>query len=89
MVPQLLSGDLGQGRDLALHYKDGGYALAAGESLAAWLPLTHLTHDLFAAAVAAGQEQHSAVAVARVYEQRTGVHVVAHPGQADHATEQR
>ncbi|MBA3945085.1 MAG: NAD(P)-dependent oxidoreductase [Herpetosiphonaceae bacterium] len=79
MIPQLLSGDLGHGRELALHYKDGGYALAAGEFLGAWVPVTQLTHDLFAAAVAAGQETHSAVAVARVYEQRTGVQIVSQP----------
>lgn len=81
MVPQLVSGDLGQGRELALHYKDGSYALAAGELLGAWLPVTYLSHELFAAAVAAGQERHSAVAVARVYEQRTGVQIVAPPAK--------
>jgi 2-hydroxy-3-oxopropionate reductase len=76
MLPQLLSGDLGSGRELGLHYKDGGYALAAGEMLQAWTPITQLTHELFAQALAAGQGTHSAAAVARVYEQRMGVQLV-------------
>jgi 3-hydroxyisobutyrate dehydrogenase-like beta-hydroxyacid dehydrogenase len=76
MVPQLLSGQLGSGRELSLHYKDGGYALAAGEVLGAWAPLTELTHALFAEAASLGQGAHSAAAVARVFEQRVGVRLV-------------
>jgi 2-hydroxy-3-oxopropionate reductase len=76
MMPQLLSGQLGSGRELSLHYKDGGYALAASDSLGSWAPVTQLTHDLFAQAIAAGQGVHSAAAVARVYEQRVGVRLV-------------
>jgi 2-hydroxy-3-oxopropionate reductase len=77
MVPQLLSGDLGSGRELTLHYKDGGYALATGAALGAWTPLTELTHAIFAQAMEAGQGGHHAGGVARVYEQRTGTQVVA------------
>lgn len=76
MVPQLLSGQLGSGRELALHYKDGGYALAAGEALGAWAPLTELTHALFAEAAALGHGAHSAASIARVFEQRSGVRLV-------------
>jgi 2-hydroxy-3-oxopropionate reductase len=76
MVPQLLSGQLGSGRELALHYKDGGYALAASEALGSWAPITQLTHELFAQAVTAGYAVHSAAAVARVYERRAGVQLV-------------
>jgi 3-hydroxyisobutyrate dehydrogenase-like beta-hydroxyacid dehydrogenase len=76
MVPQLLAGQLGSGRELALHYKDGGYALAASEALGSWAPITQLTHELFAQAATAGQGIHSAAAVARVYEQRVGVRLV-------------
>jgi 3-hydroxyisobutyrate dehydrogenase-like beta-hydroxyacid dehydrogenase len=76
-VPQLRSGELGSGRELALHHKDGGYALAAGEALGAWTPITRLTHDLFTQAGALGQDIHSAAAVARVYEQQMGVQLVS------------
>jgi 2-hydroxy-3-oxopropionate reductase len=76
MVPQLLSGELGTGRELTLHHKDGHYALAASETLGAWTPITQLTHDLFSQAVAMGQGTHSAVAVARVFEEQTGVRLV-------------
>ncbi len=76
MLPQLLSGDLGNGRELTLHYKDGGYALAVGEALGAWTPITALTHEIFAQAMAAGHGGHHASGVARVYEQRTEVQVV-------------
>jgi 2-hydroxy-3-oxopropionate reductase len=76
MVPQLFSGQLGSGRELALHYKDGGYALATSEALGSWAPITQLTHELFAQAIAAGQGVHSAAAVARVYEQRVGVRLL-------------
>jgi 2-hydroxy-3-oxopropionate reductase len=75
-VPQFLSGDFGGGRELSLHHKDGGYALAAAEAVGSQAPLTALTHELFAAAVAAGQGGHSAAAVARVYEARNGRHFV-------------
>ena len=80
MLPQLLSGDLGQGRELTLHYKDGGYALAVGEALGAWTPLTALTHEIFAEAMAAGQGEHHASGVARVYEARMGVRMVGKEG---------
>jgi 2-hydroxy-3-oxopropionate reductase len=73
MLPQLLSGDLGSGRELTLHHKDGLYALAAAEALGSWAPVTQLTHDLFDQALAAGQGLYSAAAVAHVYEQRAGV----------------
>lgn len=76
MLPQLLAGDLGRGRELALHHKDGGYALAAAELVGAWTPLTELTHTLFDAAMAAEQGSHSAAGVARVYEARSNVHLV-------------
>jgi 2-hydroxy-3-oxopropionate reductase len=76
MVPQLLAGDFGSGRELTLQYKDGAYALAASEAMGAWTPITELTHELFAQAVSAGQGTHSAAAVARVYEQRAGVRLV-------------
>jgi 2-hydroxy-3-oxopropionate reductase len=76
MVPQLLSGELGTGRELTLHHKDGHYALAASETLGAWAPITRLTHDLFSQALAMGQGSHSAVAVARVFEQQTGVRLI-------------
>jgi 2-hydroxy-3-oxopropionate reductase len=77
MLPQLLSGDLGSGRELTLHHKDGAYALAAAEALGGWAPITQLTHELFDQALAAGQGGHSAAAVARVYEQRLGVRLSA------------
>jgi 3-hydroxyisobutyrate dehydrogenase-like beta-hydroxyacid dehydrogenase len=76
MLPQLLAGDLGSGRELTLHHKDGAYALAAAESLGCWAPITELSHALFDAALAAGHGAHSAVAVARVFEQRMGVRLV-------------
>lgn len=76
MLPQLLSGDLGRGRELTLHYKDGGYALAVGEALGAWTPLTALTHEIFAEAMQAGHGGHHASGVVRVYEQRAGARVV-------------
>lgn len=76
MLPQLLSGDLGRGRELTLHYKDGGYALAAGEVLGAWTPMTALTHEIFAEAMQAGHGGHHASGVARVYEARAGVRLV-------------
>jgi len=80
MLPQLLSGDLGSGRELTLHYKDGGYALAVGEALGAWTPITALTHEIFAEAMQAGHGGHHASGVARVYEQRAGVRLVGGGG---------
>jgi len=80
MLPQLLSGDLGSGRELTLHYKDGGYALAVGEALGAWTPITALTHEIFAKAMQAGHGAHHASGVVRVYEQRAGVRVVGGGG---------
>ena len=76
MLPQLLAGDLGSGRELTLHYKDGAYALAAAESLGCWAPITELTHELYSQALAAGQGGRSAAAVAHVFEQRLGVKLV-------------
>jgi 3-hydroxyisobutyrate dehydrogenase-like beta-hydroxyacid dehydrogenase len=86
MLPQLLSGNLGSGRELTLHYKDGAYALAAADSIGCWAPITELTHALFDQALAAGQGAHSAAAVARVFEQRVGAQLVA--DAATHATTQ-
>ncbi len=80
MLPQLLSGDLGRGRELTLHYKDGGYALAVGDALGAWTPITAFTHEIFAEAMQAGQGEHHASGVARVYEQRAGVRLVGGGG---------
>jgi len=76
MLPQLLAGDLGSGRELTLHHKDGAYALAAAEALGCWVPITELTHALFDQALAAGQGTHSEAAVARVFEERVGVRLV-------------
>jgi 2-hydroxy-3-oxopropionate reductase len=76
MLPQLLAGNLGSGRELTLHHKDGAYALAAAQALDAWAPITELTHALFDQALAAGQGSHSAAAIARIYEQRLGVKLV-------------
>jgi 3-hydroxyisobutyrate dehydrogenase-like beta-hydroxyacid dehydrogenase len=76
MLPQLLSGDLGSGRELTLHHKDGAYALAAADVLGGWAPITELTHVLFDHALAAGQGAHSAAAVARVFEEHVGVRLV-------------
>jgi 2-hydroxy-3-oxopropionate reductase len=79
MLPQLLGGDLGSGRELTLHHKDGAYALAAAESLGCWAPITELTHALFDEAMTAGQGTHSAAAVARVFEERVGVRLTQGP----------
>jgi 2-hydroxy-3-oxopropionate reductase len=76
MLPQLLSGDLGSGRELTLHHKDGAYALAAVAALGGWAPITELTHALFDQALAAGQGAHSAAGVARAFEERVGVRLV-------------
>jgi 3-hydroxyisobutyrate dehydrogenase-like beta-hydroxyacid dehydrogenase len=79
MLPQLRAGNLGSGRELTLHYKDGSYALAASETLGAWAPLTQLTHEIFAQARAAGHGGGSAAGVARVFEQRMSVRLVSDP----------
>ncbi|MCG8347494.1 MAG: NAD(P)-dependent oxidoreductase [Chloroflexales bacterium] len=76
MLPQILSGDLGSGRELMLHHKDGAYALAAAELLGCWMPITQLTHELFDQALAAGQGGFSPAAVARVYEEQTGIKLI-------------
>lgn len=76
MAPQLLSGDLGQGKELTLHYKDGAYALAAAASLGAWAPLTELTHQIYQQAMDIGAGTGHASGVARVYEQKLGVRLV-------------
>lgn len=73
IYPQLRAGDLGTGRELTLHTKDSGYALAAAANVGAWTPLTELTQRLFQQAIDAGHSHESAAAVARVYEQRVGV----------------
>jgi 3-hydroxyisobutyrate dehydrogenase-like beta-hydroxyacid dehydrogenase len=77
MLPQLLSGDLGSGRELTLHHKDGAYALAAAAALGSWAPITELTHALFDQALAAGHGAQHATAVAHVFEQRVGVRLVS------------
>jgi 3-hydroxyisobutyrate dehydrogenase-like beta-hydroxyacid dehydrogenase len=66
-VPQMLSGAWGQGRELALHTKDGAYVLAAAETAHAWTPMTALSHELFKLAVRQGEGDHSAAALALVY----------------------
>jgi 2-hydroxy-3-oxopropionate reductase len=64
----VLRGEWGSGRELTLHTKDGAYALAAAEDLRAWTPFTALSHELFKLALAQGNGEHAAAAVARVYE---------------------
>jgi 2-hydroxy-3-oxopropionate reductase len=83
MLPQLLAGELGSGRELTLHHKDGAYAMAAADALGSWAPITALTHALFDQALAAGQGAHSAAAVARVFEQRVGVRLVNESAASD------
>ncbi|HWQ15694.1 MAG TPA: NAD(P)-dependent oxidoreductase [Roseiflexaceae bacterium] len=83
-LAQLLAGDLGSGRELTLHHKDGAYALAAAESLGVWAPVTQLSHTLFDEALRAGWGEQSAVAVARLFEQRAGVRLVQ-PGPRESA----
>jgi 2-hydroxy-3-oxopropionate reductase len=67
-MPGVLRGEWGAGRELTLHAKDGAYALAAAEDLRAWTPFTALSHELFKLALAQGEGEHAAAAVARVYE---------------------
>jgi 2-hydroxy-3-oxopropionate reductase len=76
MMPHLLTGELGDGRELTLHYKDGAYALAAAESLGAWVPLTELTHQLYQQAMDLGAGGGHASGVARVFEQKIGARLV-------------
>lgn len=80
MLPHVLSGDLGSGHELTLHHKDGAYALAAAELLGCWMPVTQLTHELFDQALAAGQGGFSPAAVARVYEEKTGMKLIKEVG---------
>ena len=61
-------GDFGAGRELALHTKDGGYALAAAEAVGAWTPMTAASHELFKLALWQGEGDHSGAALVRVYE---------------------
>lgn len=75
-IETLLSGDLGTGRELTLHYKDGGYALDAVESVNAWAPITELSHGLFGDAMKAGLGNHGAPALVRIFEDRLGVKLV-------------
>jgi 3-hydroxyisobutyrate dehydrogenase-like beta-hydroxyacid dehydrogenase len=85
MYGQLRAGDMGTGRELTLHYKDGSYALAAAATLGSWAPVTELTHQIFEQAMHAGYGHESAGAVARVYEQRVGVTLVGmEPTAATH-----
>jgi 2-hydroxy-3-oxopropionate reductase len=67
-MPGILKNEWGAGRELTLHAKDGAYALAAAEDLHAWTPFTALSHELFKLALAQGEGEHAAAAVARVYE---------------------
>ena len=73
MLPQILADDFGSGRELTLHWKDGGYAVDAAAAVGAWAPITELTHQLFAAAIAAGHGDESGPAVVRVFEERAGI----------------
>lgn len=75
-IETLLSGDLGTGRELTLHYKDGGYALAAVDSVDAWAPMTELSHKLFGDAMAAGLGEMGAPALVKLFEERLGVKLV-------------
>jgi 2-hydroxy-3-oxopropionate reductase len=77
VLPQLLSGDLGSGRELTLHHKDLSYLLASGEALDAWMPLAQQLKQIFDQAIIDGHGAQSAAAVARVYERRAGVRLVA------------
>lgn len=74
-IETLLSGNFGTGRELTLHYKDGGYALDAVASVDAWAPVTELSHKLFADALAAGQGEKSAPALVKLFEEQLGVKV--------------
>ncbi len=77
VLPQLLSGDLGTGRELTLHRKDLSYLLESGEALDAWMPIAQQARIIFEQAFADGHGGQSAAAVAHVYEQRMGVRLVA------------
>ncbi len=61
-------GDFGTGRELALHTKDGGYALAAAEAVGAWTPMTAASHELFKLALWQGEGGHSGAALVRVFD---------------------
>lgn len=75
MLPALLSGELGTGRELTLHHKDGAYALDTAAALDAWVPITQLSHELFDMAFQRGQGEHSASAVVRVFAERMGIQI--------------
>lgn len=77
MLPQLLSGDLGTGRELTLHRKDLSYLLASGEALGVWMPIAQQARTTFEQAFADGHGNQSASAVAHVYEQRMGIRLIA------------
>ncbi|HEU5089607.1 MAG TPA: NAD(P)-dependent oxidoreductase, partial [Roseiflexaceae bacterium] len=72
MYEQVRAGDFGNGRELTLHTKDGGYALDAARTLGVWTPITEVSHRLFERAYNAGLGAHSAAAVLRVLEQDAG-----------------
>jgi 2-hydroxy-3-oxopropionate reductase len=75
MLPALLSGELGTGRELTLHHKDGAYALDTAAALDAWVPVTQLSHELFDTAFQQGHGEQSASAVARVFAERMGIQI--------------
>lgn len=77
VLPQWLAGNLGTGRELTLHQKDGSYALAAAQMLGVPTPITEATHGLFNQAVEAGHGHESAAAIGRLFEQWLGVRLVA------------
>jgi 3-hydroxyisobutyrate dehydrogenase-like beta-hydroxyacid dehydrogenase len=83
ILPQLISGDMGSGRELTLTHKDGNYALAASEALGGWTPILQLSHELSTQALALGQGSHSVAAITRVYEQKMGVRLVGIANAAD------
>ncbi len=69
MVPMLLSDDYGEGRELTLHHKDEGYALAAGAGVGAHMPSTELSHSTLQAAMDAGLGAHHGAAIAKLFGQ--------------------
>jgi 2-hydroxy-3-oxopropionate reductase len=68
MYEQLRAGNFGQGRELTLHYKDGGYARDAARALGVATPITDASHAVFDAAMAAGLGTQSAAAVYRLFQ---------------------
>ncbi|MEN9933552.1 MAG: hypothetical protein RLZZ387_131 [Chloroflexota bacterium] len=75
MYGQLRAADLGAGRELTLHHKDGAYALEAAATLGVPAPVTELTHALYDAALMAGQGQRSGAGVIKVLADQAGVRV--------------